>query len=129
MYLSFKKIIFTNFINYILFFSPKIFKFGKFSIFFLFIPFLFLLSFLLLPRVQFFLTFSTQQGPNIEEQPPMAPQAAPLPPPSPLSPPFLSGKPPWPPSVSSFFLRGMTKMNVHDLPLTIPALNFIQNKI
>jgi hypothetical protein len=27
------------------------------------------------------------------------------------------------------FLRGMTKTDAHDLPLAIPALNFIQNEL
>jgi hypothetical protein len=36
---------------------------------------------------------------------------------------------PWRASHKLIFLRGMTKMDAHDLPLVILTLNFIRNKL
>jgi hypothetical protein len=57
--------------------------------------------------------------------------------PSPVSSPMGShgssnsghGRLPWRASHKLIFLHGMTKMDAHDLPLAIPALNFIRNKL
>jgi hypothetical protein len=137
------KIIFTNLINCLLFFSLKIFKFEIFSIFFLFsflfLPFLLLLSFLLL---FFSLTISssltyrtlsrTSRGAATEllhSSPPWRPSCTlPMPPlslslslyPFPLLPLSGDSRLPWRASHKLVFLCGMTKTDAHDPLLQSP---------
>jgi hypothetical protein len=64
--------------------------------------------------------------PSPMQLPPCRPQAVPSLPS--LFPSFpLSGELPM--MLKLIFLRGMIKMDAHDLPLAIPAFNFIRNEI
>jgi hypothetical protein len=40
-----------------------------------------------------------------------------------------NGRPPWNASTNLGFLHGTTKIDVHDLPLSIIGLNFIRNQL
>jgi hypothetical protein len=156
------KNIFFNSINCLLFFSPKIFKLGKFSYFFtfLFLPFLFF-SFFSSPSCYFLLHTRTEHSKQTAQQhgrsshgpspapllqPSLSPSRTPSSPPAPLLSPLsplsrachttINGTStpamaslPWRVSHKLIFLRGMTKMDAHDLPLAITTLIFIRNEL
>jgi hypothetical protein len=42
---------------------------------------------------------------------------------------YVHGRLPWRALTKVVFLHGMTKTDAHNLPLVIPALNFIQNEL